>query len=913
MRYAMLVLAAAGLACGSCNVFEFVDGSVAGAGLPAVPLSDGGAFEGGTSEADADGGASLSMTYLWGDGSAEAARSVSGADGAQIQDGVGTLRNYFQMILVDEAAPDQIWDFDEERSSEEDPRPELRVGFLTGRTYFILILMGHRAEAATPTLLASGFLKQTLEAGENKLVVPLTPVVVGAEFVREGAAAEVRRPGRLARTVGLDARTEWVLTYALGSQAAQAAGRTGDALREATGDGVAPLRSADKAAYHGIDDWAPADGLRLVDNYAVYSASPGVLLRDLYEKGGGHGTNGVARYALVAGAPGAAAGSVFFNMVYAPFGFGALENWKDRGKFSSPVVANDAARLPRWIIRNGLSDAAANAGTDFALYDGTDSYNGNGALSVGVADPDSWRPGIFEDNNPWPIDGTGMTGSAGDLRRALVFLNGVAGRARYGAYAIRLTVNEAAAGDVALNGSGVYGALKDVAITAAAPGGEALGGLGQVSVRDGNSFADAGAKDRFTVAFNKNGGGTEAVPQFIEVEALAMRTVSTPPATVGVLPAPPEKAAVGGKVYSFAGWNAQIGGGAATAFSKDTPVVEDIEVFAQWLEGNPGDVPVIFDPQGGAVSPIVLMVLPGGMVDESATPVPAERPGWTFEGWWTAASGGSLADWGAPVVSMKTVYAHWSPGVYAATNGTPSGTEGRIVSISGTGRHLESMTVATEPAEGFRLASIAASPALLSVPTYNADGRTAYFAMPPADVTVTAAFASMRFTLSFDSGGGGAIFPQTVNSGAYVSEPAKPSRSGYAFAGWYSASEGGAPIEWPLAVTADRTVCARWGAITVSGVTVAPANPNATRGASLQFTAVVEGANGPSQGVIWTLAGASSGATVISSGGLLTVGMDEPAEDLTVRATSTADGGAFGTTSVSLDGGAAGLSPGTPW
>jgi hypothetical protein len=53
------------------------------------------------------------------------------------------------------------------------------------------------------------------------------------------------------------------------------------------------------------------------------------------------------------------------------------------------------------------------------------------------------RPaGLYEDNNPWPIAGVGMTGaSANDLAAALTYLNtnGVAGK--YGAYTVRLGVD----------------------------------------------------------------------------------------------------------------------------------------------------------------------------------------------------------------------------------------------------------------------------------------------------------------------------------------------------------------------------------------------------------------------------------------------------------------------------------------
>jgi hypothetical protein len=402
----------------------------------------GGGFEGATSAAGPDGTASLRMTFRWADGSGgEPARSAAGADGAQIQAGVGTLRNFFQMILVDVSARDQIWDFDERMSIPGEARPTLTVGFLPGRTYGILILMGHKAGAdAPPTLLASGYAMKTLEAGVNALEMPLVPIVVGAAFTHYANPQDVRQPGRLARTVGLDANAVYALVCTLGSATRYAGGRPGDALREVTGDGAAPLREADKAACHGRDDWMPPDGLHLVANYARYSFNPAGQASDVpdwYEKNGGHGTNGVATYTVEAGQASDVAGSVYFNMVYAPFGLKALNNWKDRGKFSHPV-----ADVPLWIIRNGLNDAPQNADTNFGVYDGTASYNANGALSVGVAAAGgvaAQGAGLYEDNNPWPID-AGLAGAPTDLTAALAFLDGKGAQGAYGGYTVRLRV-----------------------------------------------------------------------------------------------------------------------------------------------------------------------------------------------------------------------------------------------------------------------------------------------------------------------------------------------------------------------------------------------------------------------------------------------------------------------------------------
>jgi formylglycine-generating enzyme required for sulfatase activity len=85
----------------------------------------------------------------------------------------------------------------------------------------------------------------------------------------------------------------------------------------------------------------------------------------------------------------------------------------------------------------------------------------------------------------------------------------------------------------------------------------------------------------------------------------------------------------------------------------------------------------------------------------------------------------------------------------------------------------------------------------------------------------------------------------------------------------------------------------------VTGVKVSPASAAVEKGATKQFSAVVEGSNNPSQTVTWSVSGGSSG-TSINTSGLLTVVENETAASLTVRATSTADATKSGTAAVTV-------------
>lgn len=76
----------------------------------------------------------------------------------------------------------------------------------------------------------------------------------------------------------------------------------------------------------------------------------------------------------------------------------------------------------------------------------------------------------------------------------------------------------------------------------------------------------------------------------------------------------------------------------------------------------------------------------------------------------------------------------------------------------------------------------------------------------------------------------------------------------------------------------------------ITGVTVTPTSPSVENGGQQQFSAIVTSAGGwCDQTVNWTVTGARSSGTSISSAGLLTVAEDETATSFTVTATSVQD------------------------
>lgn len=89
-------------------------------------------------------------------------------------------------------------------------------------------------------------------------------------------------------------------------------------------------------------------------------------------------------------------------------------------------------------------------------------------------------------------------------------------------------------------------------------------------------------------------------------------------------------------------------------------------------------------------------------------------------------------------------------------------------------------------------------------------------------------------------------------------------------------------------------------AATVTSVTVDPVTATVDKGTEKEFKATVVGTHSPTQAVIWTVTGGTSDNTIINGGGMLTIGGDETATSLTVKATSDLDPTKSGTASVTI-------------
>ena len=86
------------------------------------------------------------------------------------------------------------------------------------------------------------------------------------------------------------------------------------------------------------------------------------------------------------------------------------------------------------------------------------------------------------------------------------------------------------------------------------------------------------------------------------------------------------------------------------------------------------------------------------------------------------------------------------------------------------------------------------------------------------------------YTVTFETSGGSAVGPVTVDAGSTVTKPADPTKSGYTFGGWYTENTYENPYDFHAAVTGSLTLYAKWNAIVYSDPTYAVSAPTAENG-----------------------------------------------------------------------------------
>ena len=280
----------------------------------------------------------------------------------------------------------------------------------------------------------------------------------------------------------------------------------------------------------------------------------------------------------------------------------------------------------------------------------------------------------------------------------------------------------------------------------------------------------------YSVNFDSNGGSAVA-SQSVKYGSKASR------------PTDPTRAG-----HTFQGWYTSRDGGARYDFNQTA--TGDVTLYAHWSVNS---YTLAFDGNGGKASESSRTVQYGSQYGSLPT---ATRTGHTFQGWYTAKSGGTKV---SPSTTMgaanTTLYAHWSVNAYTLAfdgNGGKASESSRKVQYGNQYGTLPTATRTGYAFQGWYTARSGGSQVSSST------------TMEAANTTVYAHWTVNTYTVSFDSNGGSAVASQSVRYGSKATQPANPTRAGHTFQGWYTSRDGGSKYDFGTAVTGDVTLHAHW-------------------------------------------------------------------------------------------------------
>ena len=318
---------------------------------------------------------------------------------------------------------------------------------------------------------------------------------------------------------------------------------------------------------------------------------------------------------------------------------------------------------------------------------------------------------------------------------------------------------------------------------------------------------EGGQIDNSTVKLN----GAVAKKVVIEPEPTYSVTVTVEPEGAGTAAAEPTSGKKGDQItlkaaanegYTFQEWQV-ISGGVTVAEDKFTLGKEDVKLKAVFKAVT---YTVHFDPNGGEGTMEDATVNYGEQLTLPECGFTAPE-GQEFDQW-DAGKPGDAID----VTGDMTVTAQWkdaeppAPETYTVKF-DPNGGEGTMEDATVTAGEQYTL-----PECGFT------APEGKEFDQWDA-GKPGDKIDVTGDMTIKAQWkdaeppAPQTFTVRFESNGGSAVEEQTVNENETAQKPANPSKTGYAFAGWYSDKALTKAYDFASPVTADLTLYAKWNPI----------------------------------------------------------------------------------------------------
>ena len=348
----------------------------------------------------------------------------------------------------------------------------------------------------------------------------------------------------------------------------------------------------------------------------------------------------------------------------------------------------------------------------------------------------------------------------------------------------KLTVNFDAKGGVAVASKSVdYGSVVNPLPTTSLTGHAFAGWFlndttpftNAIVIRSNTNVFAKWTPNKYTVTYNADGGNLNGAPASVEV--LYNQSVTSTPV--------PTKTG-----YEFKGWLTADN----AAFTVDTKVLDHMTVKANWKINQ---FTVNFDKNGGTLadgaSPSVTVNYNTTVAQPSVS-----RVGFTFDGWYL---GDSLYNFSTPVTGNLNLVAHWKAIPVTVTFNSAGGSAvAPLVSTYGS----EIGTLAIPVRTGYTFAGWYLPDAI--APIANNYVLT-------ENITLTADWNIISYTVTFDAKGGSTVASVDVDHGNSIATAPATSKVGHTFDGWYLAES---LYTFGTPVSSDLTLVARWTPVPVN-------------------------------------------------------------------------------------------------
>lgn len=278
--------------------------------------------------------------------------------------------------------------------------------------------------------------------------------------------------------------------------------------------------------------------------------------------------------------------------------------------------------------------------------------------------------------------------------------------------------------------------------------------------------------NKYTVTFNSNGGSA--------VDNMSV-TYNT---AIGTLPT----STLAGS--TFGGWysDSQL----TKVVTAATVITADITLYAKFTVNQ---YTVTYDSNSGT-SVDAATVDYGTKITSAPAPT---RTGFTLAGWYSDSALTSSVAFPYTVTASVTLYAKWTPNMYAVIFNTNGGSPVSSLSLA---YNTQLLTAPTSTKYGYALEGWYSDSALTNKVAFP-------YTVTASDVTFYAKWTAVSCTITLMDGTG-KIKDVAVNLGDTISTTFDANKDGYVLAGWYSDAALTQPVNFPYTVTGNATVFAKY-------------------------------------------------------------------------------------------------------